>query len=59
MQAAIISDKILFSIAVLRSAAGNARPATSSRAAKTHSNAIAFMVLCVARIIVWKYWSGS
>ena len=36
MQAAIISDKILFSIAVLHSAAGNARPATSSRAAKTH-----------------------
>ena len=36
MQAAIISDKILFSIAVLRSAAGNARPATSSRGAKTH-----------------------
>src|ERR1700746_2336898 len=36
MQAAIVSDKILFSIVVLRSAAGKASTATSSRAAKTH-----------------------
>src|ERR1700757_1202032 len=40
MQAATISDKILFSIALLRRVAGKARTATSSLAAKTHQRQV-------------------